>query len=149
MNYINKSINNLFIVALYIIGIIFGIILSKNYSFNIPDQTFSLKHLITIFSCSFFMFYIIYISRKSHIILLFLPIITFFRGFSLGVLINALLFNNFILCLVITIIEFVLSMFLLCFIINNKTNENKLLIIITTCVLLYSVLLEIVGDKIG
>jgi hypothetical protein len=60
-----------------------------------------------------------------------------------------LLLNNFILCIVITIIEFVLSMFLLCFIINNKTNENKLLIIITICILIYSILLEIVGDKIG
>jgi len=132
------------------VGLIFGIVLSKDYDFNIDSQTFSIKHLIYVFSITYFMFFILYLAKKSFIFYFLLPTIIFFRGFSLGVLISALLVNNFIWCLLIVLIEltFVFSLFIL--FVNNKFNEDyKLLVVITISVLTYSILLELVGDKFG
>lgn len=138
------------IYLLYLIGLIFGVILSKNYTFNINSQEFSIKHLISVFSITYFMFFVLYLSKKTYFIYLLFPSIIFFRGFSLGILLNALLVNNFIWCLLIIIIEFVFIFSLFILFLNKKFNEDyKLLIIITLFILIYSILIELVGDKFG
>ena len=99
---------------LYLIGLIFGIVLSKDYNFDIKSQEFSITHLISVFSITYFMFFVLYISKKTYLFYLLFPTIIFFRGFSLGVLVNALLVSNFIWCLLIVLIElfFIFSLFL-------------------------------------
>lgn len=135
---------------LYLIGLIFGIVLSKDYNFDIKSQEFSIKHLISVFSITYFMFFVLYISKKTYLFYLLFPTIIFFRGFSLGVLINALLVSNFIWCLLIVLIElfFIFSLFVL--FINNKFKDDyKLLVVITIFVLIFSILIELVGGKFG
>lgn len=141
-------------IIIYITGIIFGILLTKDYNFEIPKQSFSIMNIIYVFSITYFMFFILIITRKTFIIFIELIIFIYFRGFSLGVLISALLINNFIRCLFIIITEIILLIFLFTIIFKNiydETNDktNKLLIALTISVLIYSFILEMVGDKFG
>jgi len=100
------------------------------------------------------MFFILIITRKNFIIFIELIIIIYFRGFSLGILINTLIINNFIWCLFIVILELLLSFILFSIIINDiyniKTINNFKIIYMTIIIILtYSLFLEIVGGKFG
>lgn len=100
------------------------------------------------------MFFVLIVTRKNFIIFIELILIVYFRGFSLGVIINSLLINNFIWCLFIVIIELLLSFILFFIIINdcyniNNINDYKLIYITIITVLIFSLLLEIVGGKFG
>ena len=157
MLFINKLINenkknniNFLIYFLYIIGLIIGIVSSKNQNFTINDQYFSIKHLITIFCMTFFMFFVLLQLKNNVLFYLFYPVCIIFRGFSLGVLINALLLNNYIYCILIVLIEIIIIVNLFIFLINIKNKEDyKAISIITFVILFYSIILELVGDKFG
>lgn len=146
-----KQINKNFVIYLiYLIGLIIGVISSKNETFIISEQSFSIKHLINVFLITFFMFFVLFASKNNFIFYILLILCITFRGFSLGVLINALLLNNYIFCIIITLMEIIIIINLFIFVANNNIKETyKVISLITIIVLFYSIILELVGDKFG
>ena len=145
-----NKFNKCFVIYLiYLIGLIIGIVSSKNETFIINKQSFSLTHLIITFSITFFMFFVLYNLKNNILFYLFYPICIIFRGFSLGVLINALLFENYIFCILITLIEIIIIINLFIYLFNNKSKDYKFISVLTISILFYSIILELVGDKFG
>ena len=148
----NKSI--IIFPVVYITGIIYGIVLSKNYIFNRIDTEFSLFHLISIFLVNFFSVFILIITRKTTIILIEIIFFIYFRGFSLGVLILYLFNINFTWLLIIIIIELTYLIIIFKMILFDLYNINiydthKMLYYSMFIICIYSIILEIVGDRFG
>lgn len=129
-------------------------LLSKNHNFVIKEQSFSFYDLIYVFSTTFFSFFLLIITRKTLIFLFETTVLLYFRGFSLGVLISALMSLNPILTIIIIMLELIMNIFVLSIIINSVLNNifiktDKLILITVICVFVYSLLIEIVGGKLG
>lgn len=151
---IYKKINYSFYITLYIVGLIFGIVFTKNYQFNINKQSFSIMNILSLFSITFFMYFVLIMTKNTFIIHFELLICVYFRGFSLGVFINAIINYSFVWCLCVIIVEIICSSYLFCLIINDvynfkKTETNKLITLYIIIILLYSIILELVGGKFG
>ena len=88
-------------------------------------------------------------SKNSIFLIFIIPIVIYFRGFAIGVLINSLLLIHFFWCLIIVILEFLMILLITKSLNLYTINNQKIIILITFCIFIYSLILEIVGDKFG
>jgi len=101
-----------YLITIYFVGLIFGIILAKPSNLNI---NFSNKNYFVIFFSNYWYLFLIWIFGFSIISYFTTSLIVFFRAFIFGILLRVLFLSNFNKFMLMVFIELVFAFPLLIF----------------------------------
>lgn len=148
------------ILSIYVVGVISSFIIVSPTKIVISDQDISVMGVIKTFFLNYWYVFIMWILGMSLLGFIVNLFIVYFRGFIYGVLIISLMKSDLEYLLAITLIELVIfvpvfmtisySSIMLsysCYRQNQIKMDfyNRLMVIATVLILIYSLLLEIVG----
>jgi hypothetical protein len=152
------------ISTIYISGIISSFIIVSPATISLDNKGITIWGIMQTFSLNYWYIILIWLFGLSMIGYLFTLFIIYFRGFTFGILILFLGKINFSYLLLLSLVEIVIFIpmfFVLTYqaimISYNKQNYNhltmdnynKLLVVITIGIFLYSIIIEIIGGIYG
>lgn len=148
------------ILTIYLVGIISSFILVRPTKLNISSSEITIISIVKTFCLNYWYIFIVWILGLSLIGFIINIFIVYFRGFVFGLLILFLIKTNLKYLLVISVIEIILFIPIFIFLSYSSIvisfssfrkvkiplqNYDKILVIATILIFIYSILLEIVG----
>ena len=152
------------IISVYVAGIFSAFLLVKPTTISLSSGGVSIWGIIQTFSLNYWYVFLIWLFGMSIIGYALNIFIIYFRGFIYGLLIIFLIKINFSYLLLVSLVEivifipvfFVLSYQSIMLSYSRSSNNritingyNKLLLVVTIVIFIYSILLEIIGGMYG
>jgi len=152
------------IISVYVAGIFSAFLLVKPTIISLSSGGVSIWGIIQTFSLNYWYVFLIWLFGMSIIGYALNIFIIYFRGFIYGLLIIFLIKINFSYLLLVSLVEivifipvfFVLSYQSIMLSYSRSSNNritingyNKLLLVVTIVIFIYSILLEIIGGMYG